>query len=97
MKTLFLIITIFLLPSISFADDLDEKCKKIGDLAYTVMVGRQGDIGMSKMIKGFASIEGSRAMIIEAFDTPRYNTNQNKRQAWSDFRDEMALRCYKGQ
>jgi len=98
MRKTALVLPAFLNTSIDAdAGSLDEKCKAVGDLAYSIVVDRQGGIGLSKMIEGFSAIEGAREMILDAHEWPRYRSNENVRQSWDDFRDEWTLKCYKSE
>lgn len=90
------VIAIAALPAVAQSTEKDDECKRVGDMAYVVMVGRQGGMGLSDMIDGFEREPGSREIIIAAFEWPLMVTNEGKQTAWKEFRDQMTLRCYKG-
>lgn len=80
------------------AEDWTAKCKSVSELAQTIMKSRQAGVSMSSLID-MEIDPGIRAlvtnMVMEAYDSPRYNTEDIKQQTISDFRDEWYLKCAK--
>jgi hypothetical protein len=79
----------------------DEACKEMAGAAEAVMRARQNGVAMQKLLDvasnpKFASGQaGFRAIIMMAYDKPRFNTEENKQHAVDDFRDAVQLYCMK--
>lgn len=76
-------------------------CATLGKTAETVMSARQSGMAMSAMmgyVDKTAPDEDSealmRAMIIDAYNTPRYASPINRTNAAVDFRNAVELMCY---
>lgn len=82
----------------TFADDWKESCALQGNLAATIMKNRQHGIPMSQMmevdtdpkIKDFMD-----ALIIMAYESPRFSTEEMQKRSVDDFRDRAYLSCAK--
>lgn len=73
---------------------IDRMCKATGNLAETVMEGRQNGLTLSTAL-GFATTPESRAMTLRAYDQERFYSAAGKRRAEVDFRNSEELRCQK--
>lgn len=71
-------------------------CKSYADLAATVMEARQKGIAMSKLMATNES--GDRIIeqfIIQAYDQPRMNVEENQQRMIRDFENDIYLACVK--
>lgn len=94
MKYAFLALTLLAAPALA---EWRESCGQVGDLAEVVMENRQGGISMARMMRvaqGEAQ-EIAEAIIIDAYDYPRFSTSKVKRQTVEDFRDKWYAQCVK--
>lgn len=79
----------------------DEACAQMGGAAESVMRARQNGIAMQKVLdvindtQSGAGKDGFRAIVMMAYDQPRFNTEENKKRAVDDFRDQVQLYCMK--
>lgn len=71
-------------------------CKKLGEHASTVMKHRQGGTPMSRLMDAIGGNEIGEAMIIAAYEHPRYSVKANQREAMTDFANDVMVACYKG-
>jgi hypothetical protein len=86
--------------SSAFADE--DTCKLVGDLGEKIMTLRQNRASLQSTLvdvkatmdpKFHASLED---MIIAAYEVPAYNSDELKKRAIGDFRDQTQLGCMKG-
>jgi hypothetical protein len=82
------------------AENWREFCGSMGELAATIMENRQSGVSMATMMEavpgeGNSTSELSETLIISAFETPRYSTDQMQKRAVEEFRDEAYLSCVK--
>jgi hypothetical protein len=81
------------------AREADSICQALGELAHAIMTARQTGVPISELFK--ASDTGSglsnfdRALILAAFDMPRFSSEAYRRQAAENFRNDVEARCYK--
>lgn len=79
-----------------------EFCKKAATLAATIMEKRQQNAPMHLLIDSVSAISSPEmrdlftAMIIEAYEKPRYTSDPYRRNAIQDFQNAMYLSCLKG-
>jgi len=83
--------------------DVDEFCRAMGILAETIMTNRQKGISLqamldlaSKTIKEPDTLALAKNMIMTAYDSPRYMSEESKQEAIEEFRDAGTLACLKG-
>ena len=93
---LFLAMT-FLVP---IAASAENACEVISRLARQVMTGRQNGVPLTDMMTGAEQGDAkvadlTRAIILAAYEVPRYNTERIKQQEITDFENTVALQCYK--
>lgn len=76
-------------------------CPTVETLARTIMEGRQVGVPMTKMME-VADNQGDnpmgrliRALIVAAFEKPRYMTAEIQQREVDDFANEAALECYR--
>ena len=92
--------------SVATAGNSDH-CQSVSEIAYTIQKARQGGVSMARSIEiaeqfddgtpsGKALAGMLRAMVIRAYEIPRYSSEVFKQRAMEDFRDQEALRCLKG-
>jgi len=97
MKRYLLAILILLsIPTVSFAGEKwEEKCAVISNLAYVIMEARQNGAPMQKIMEKVVGTKIYERMVFEAYETPRFNTEEYQTDAENDFRDRWYLLCSK--
>lgn len=78
--------------------DWSSRCKSVSGLAESVMKSRQAGISMSSlmdMASDPAIKDTVSAMIMDAYEQPRFSTDQMKQETIADFRDAWYLKCAK--
>lgn len=100
-KIVLLVVAFMFLPATSFSEDGNwrELCEGYAGLAATVMGKRLDGVPMQAMVKAVIK-DGSvdqdiERMVTEAYDSPRFTTEEHKRRAVEEFRDRWYLLCYK--
>ncbi|TIV12713.1 MAG: hypothetical protein E5V95_35670, partial [Mesorhizobium sp.] len=82
------------------AETVTESCNAIGGLARSVMTKRQSGADMSEIMTAVESIDQkdfipiARSIVIAAYGIPRWNGEELKQQAISDFANDVQVRCY---
>ena len=73
-----------------------ETCTGWGDPAERVMELRQGGVALSGVIEAMGEHMNStqRAMIMDAYDTPRFRTPRIVSEVVQDFRNEAEHNCF---
>jgi hypothetical protein len=79
--------------SSAVAETKQETCTLIGKLAAVIMEKRQDGVDMSSLME-IAESEIVKRMVIFAYDTPRYSSEDYKRTAVQDFANEAMGVCY---
>lgn len=84
------------------ADITQEKmstCKAFSQMSGSIMKARQAGVDMSAMMEAKQSDEEAtkiaHQVIIEAYGSPRWSTNQNREKAIADFANDKYLSCIK--
>jgi len=88
------------LPSTLLAQEGEEavaSCASFGDLAVTIMTGRQNGVALSTMMEIAAGNDIVRSIILSAYDKPRYSTPSVQNETIQDFRNDVELACYNSQ
>lgn len=73
-----------------------EGCKSLEKLAGSVMSARQRGMAMSKMLEIVNEGESNdlvNAMVMDAWDKPRYSTEKHQQRAVSDYKDAAFGAC----
>jgi len=81
-------------PALAGAEGEQHVCESMGELAYMVMELRQEGVPMSQTMQ-ISDSELVKAIIVEAYNYPRFNTQEYKEKAAEDFRNEVEVECYK--
>lgn len=89
----------FLHEGMASAEDF---CEQAGDLAQLVMTKRQNGAAMQDVMKVIAPEEKdspngkfTKAVIIAAYERPRYNGEEMKKSSITDFQNSFYLECIK--
>lgn len=69
-------------------------CKEISELAETIMTNRQAGISMVQMIEVADGNKMASALVVAAYEQPRYSTEAVQARTIGDFRDEAYLACF---
>jgi len=94
MKTALTVIAIFLATPTIAEEEEQHICETLGDVAYKVMELRQGGVPMSTVMQ-ISDSELVQAIIVDAYDQPRFSTDSYKQNAMNDFRNYVEVECYK--
>ncbi len=81
------------------SNDETDFCKALGDYAETIMTNRQEGVSLSStigLVKDSDIAEIQRKIILAAYEEPRWATEETKKEAIEDFRNDIELECYKG-
>jgi hypothetical protein len=95
---LFAAILILLSSSACIASEKADKCRALANLGRTIMEGRQNGVKMSVF---FSNIPDNSAevfvekLIIRAYDSPRFDTEEEQREAIDDFENNILFNCIK--
>ncbi|MGZ9811250.1 hypothetical protein ACXN5S_12380 [Pseudoroseicyclus sp. H15] len=58
---------------------------------------QRGTMSMVELMDGLGKFAGIRPMVIEAFEQPRYQSEDAQEIATEEFTNAWALRCYQGE
>jgi hypothetical protein len=77
---------------------MDEFCVSQGNLAASIMGGRQAGVTLERALEIAATAkppmnELARGLVLDAYSKPRYMTAAMREQSQSDFRDKVTLTC----
>ena len=73
----------------------NEICTGWGELAATVMEVRQSGAPLSSVLAVFPDVKPIQyAMIMDAYDTPRYRTPRIVAEVIEDFRNDQEYQCF---
>jgi hypothetical protein len=75
-----------------------DKCALVHDIAKTIMIARQDEDSIAKMMGKFSednkTSELARFFILEAYKTPKFDDDKLKVKAVDEFANRLALECY---
>lgn len=95
MKTTLAAIALALVPITAPAQSADEVFGVFSEFGQAVMTARQNGVPLQvAMSANDTNSELLAAIILQAYEVPRYSTERVKRRAIEDFRDEVSLGCY---
>jgi len=72
-----------------------ERCGVLAKIAAAIMDNRQSGVPMDEMMKTVGDSEVDMAILIAAFEKPRYKTEEYKNNAIVNFRNSIYLECVK--
>lgn len=93
-------IVLFAMPFLAMAEDEEKStCQQFEKMAELIMKSRQAGISMSEVmgVSKISEIELARKMVIAAYESPRYQTEEMKQRAIEEFKNEAYLQCIKSQ
>jgi len=88
---IFLSLFFVLYPNGSYAAE-EAECNFRGLQAEMIMEARQDGKNMGEVIKAWPS---DKNLVIEAYEQPRFSTEENKKIAVQDFTNKTILKCHK--
>ena len=72
-----------------------DKCALVHDIAKTIMIARQDEDSIAKMMGRFSEDDKfTRLFILEAYKTPKFDDDKLKVKAVDEFANRLALECY---
>ncbi len=74
---------------------MDKVCAMYASLAESMMDAHQSGLSLSEALATTDSHKGARKIVVEAYDSPRYRTDDAKLRAVEKFRDSIHVRCLK--
>lgn len=72
-----------------------ERCNVMAGLAGSIMGARQAGVPMSKSMETAEDDKLTQMIVLEAYDSPRYNGMELKQREISEFRDKWYMYCAK--
>ena len=72
-----------------------DQCKMTGDIAEMMMKARQVGVPMQEMMAVSQDNELRAAMVLDAYEVPRFTTEKFQKRQEQDFRDKWYMACYK--
>ncbi len=99
-KLILTLICVVGLSSVAYSDDTHETCKRVEQIAGVIMEKRQAGASMSAMIDATNSVESSsknllNKIIKDAYDYPRYSSEEYRQEAVSEFENKYYGICLK--
>jgi len=88
-----IIATIILASNVQAQTNID-MCSKIGDLVESIMVKRQSGAPLTTMLKANKS-KSMQKVIVDAYDTPRFASQEMITKTAGTFRNKYELACIK--
>lgn len=73
----------------------DDFCEAVADFAGSIMAARQGGVPLGaslEMVDG-TIVPNIREMVIAAYDTPRYSSDEIRAEVILDFSNDIHLQC----
>ena len=89
LKAITLALTLVATPLAAEAD----ACSQMGTMAAKIMEVRQIGVAVSKVIEIFDD-DAMTAIILAAYQVPRFSTDEYQQRAIADFRNEVEVMCY---
>lgn len=95
-KTIAVIITLALPPAaLAQNPDTDDVCRDLGELAHTIMVARQNGVPMNEIVRIVGESDLAVGIVLDAYNQPRYSTEEFRDRAAADFRNDIEAFCYR--
>ena len=89
-----LILAALFLPTLAIAEDTDfEICQSYSIYAETIMDGRQNGTDMAVLYELVKDDKVMSTIVMSAYDTSRFTTQDYKTKAISDFKNKWFLAC----
>ena len=90
----------YLFPAVSVGNDCRELCDVMANAGEVIMKGHQTGYPMKKMIAAYSGAgAGAGAgdnideLIMVAYNSPRYSTEESQQRAIGEYRDKVYLEC----
>lgn len=98
-KTIFLTLTLSALLSLSAVAEEEEEtfCERIAKIAEVAHEMRYNNISLANALRTIGDYQLGRKIIIEAYELPRYGTDQYILQDRRDLSDKWHIACIKQQ
>lgn len=84
-------------PSVAAQSDWKDACEAASTLAEQIMKARQNGVPMAAQMNMTKAEPNDlvEALIIDAYDKPRFESDKHQMRLIEDFRDEAYLKCAK--
>lgn len=90
----FLLISTLAFAAPTLAQTAAETCPVIGELAESIMEARQSGVSVSDMMAVADGNEFFEGLVLTAFESPRYTTEEYRLREAQDFRNAVEAMCY---
>jgi hypothetical protein len=70
-------------------------CQTVGKLAYTMMDARQAGLSLTELLAMPSRTPLGRTILLDAYESPRFHTEEMQERAKVDFRNKWELACVK--
>ena len=91
------ILALTLIASMPATAQVSEFCKSITDISETIMEKRQDGVKMIDMLNLVKDNGVVKDIVLDAYDFPKFSTDENKREMVSDFSDRWLMACIKNE
>ena len=95
MKKLLIALTIATLSFAASAEDKQSQCTEISDFAGNIMTLRQLGKPMADTFKISGGSKFVESIIIEAYEHPKFSTEEYRKESVSKFKNKYFLMCIK--
>lgn len=97
LKTIITTITLAIATPLAAETDVPATCKDLGQLAESIMEARQSGVTLSRSMEVAEGSDFTQALVLAAYQTPRFNTDEYQRESITDFRNAVELACFEAQ
>ena len=86
--------TLLMTTTATLAEEGEDVCTSVSRIAGMIMENRQEGVPLVDMMRIAEDNQMLRILTLEAYNTPRYNSQEHKDLAIEDFTNGVALACY---
>lgn len=85
--------TLMLLAALSMTTNVNDLCKSYGELAQTIMIGRQNQVPLTEILEIAKVNEDATNIVMMAYKQPAYSSPEMQMKAVREFRNDIELEC----
>lgn len=91
-----ILVALLILPNISFAEDRDIEtvCAEVGKITEYIMTSRQYENNLESLLEVVKGSRGASILAVESFKYPFYVTEEAKKIAIQNFKNQSVRDCY---
>jgi hypothetical protein len=85
---------VYSIPAVSVDDDCHDLCVVMANAGEVIMKGHQKGYPMKEMMATYSGAGDTiDQLIMVAYDSPRYSTEESQQKAIGEYRDKVYLEC----